>query len=97
MRAMAGLLSLALVVLGRHADDPNLAMPLDDLALGAYFLDRRSNLHLSSAFFTIRPRPGSTGDTSTRTRSPGITRRNRSRAAGATCATILWPVSSSTR
>src|SRR5207302_3762550 len=37
-----------------------------------------------SAFRTIRPRPGSSGDTSTRTRSPGITRRNRSRAAGAT-------------
>src|SRR6266576_1549463 len=37
-----------------------------------------------SAFLTIRPRPGSSFDTSTRTRSPGITRRNRSRAAGAT-------------
>src|SRR6266576_3247551 len=37
-----------------------------------------------SAFRTIRPRPESSFDTSTRTRSPGITRRNRSRAAGAT-------------
>src|SRR6266550_2571711 len=56
-----------------------------------FFTDARTFIS-HSAFRTIRPRPGSSFDTSTRTRSPGITRRNRSRAAGATCATILWPV-----
>src|SRR6266480_4444700 len=48
-----------------------------------YLTDARTFIS-QSAFLTIRPRPGSSFDISTRTRSPGITRRNRSRAAGAT-------------
>src|SRR5256712_392962 len=54
------------------------------LHFGHIFLTDDRTFISHSAFLTIRPRPGSSSDTSTRTRSPGITRRNRSRAAGAT-------------
>src|SRR5438874_1501747 len=54
------------------------------LHFGHIFLTDDRTFIAHSAFLTIRPRPGSSFDTSTRTRSPGITRRNRSRAAGAT-------------
>ena len=45
-------LALTLLVLGVFADDHDAALALDDLALFADGLDRRTNLHLSSSFGT---------------------------------------------
>ena len=81
-------LSLPLVMFRGNANHADFALPLDHFALVTDLLDRRSHFHRSPAFFTMRPRPGSTEETSTETRSPGRTRRNRSLAAGATWATI---------
>ena len=52
-------LTLALLVLGVLADDHDAALALDDLALLAHGLNRRSDFHYISSYLllhTIRPR-----------------------------------------
>jgi hypothetical protein len=56
------------------ADDPHHTLAVDHLAFVAHLFDGRSNLHdVFSSNRTILPRPGSCGDNSTWTRSPGLT------------------------
>jgi hypothetical protein len=56
------LLTLALAVLGVHANHPHHAAPMDDLALHANFLDRCSNLHvLLSCLFRFPCTPEDSG------------------------------------
>src|SRR5437660_12607697 len=77
--------SLSLFVLLIRTDDPHHAAAADDLALVADSLHRCSNFHhdltpsrripgnvprAQRILSTIRPRPRSSGDSSTRTRSP---------------------------
>ena len=77
------------------ADDPHHALAVDHLAFVAHFLDGCPNFHFAHlrrqesprySFFTILPRPGSCGDNSTWTRSPGRTRTKFVFAAPAACA-----------
>src|ERR1700683_1142686 len=72
-------LTLPLLMLWIGADDPHHALAVDHLAFVAHLFDGRSNFHVFSLSCydsnrTILPRPGSWGDNSTSTRSPGRTR-----------------------
>jgi hypothetical protein len=55
------------------ADDAHHTLAVDHLALVAHLFDGRSHFHIFSNNRTILPRPGSCGDNSTWTRSPGLT------------------------
>src|SRR5215813_1020158 len=96
-------LPLSLLVPRVLADHPRDALPLDDLAVLAAHLDRRSDFHdpsLPSFYlnrYVIRPRVRSYGDSSTFTRSPGRMRMKFMRILPLTCASTRWPLSSSTR
>src|SRR5579862_6919338 len=56
------------------ANDAHHAFAVDHLAFVAHLFNRRPNFHVFSSNRTILPRPGSCGDNSTSTRSPGRTR-----------------------
>jgi hypothetical protein len=68
---MIPLLTLPLLMLGVGADDTHHTLAVDHLAFVAHLFDGRSNFHVFSNSRTILPRPGSCGDNSTCTRSPG--------------------------
>src|ERR1700683_1661100 len=68
------------------ADDPHHTFAVDHFALIAHLLYRRSHFHIFSSNLTILPRPGSCGDNSTCTRSPGLTLTKFVFAAPAACA-----------
>src|ERR1700690_212861 len=78
------------------ADDAHHALAVDHLAFITHLFDRRSNFHFFSNNRTILPRPGSCGDNSTCTRSPGRTLKKFVFAAPAACARTTASFSSFT-
>src|ERR1700730_7532417 len=79
-------LSLPLLMLRIGADDPHHAFAVDHFALVAHLFHGCSYFHIFSSNRTILPRPGSCGDNSTCTRSPGRTLKKFVFAAPAACA-----------
>src|ERR1700685_36308 len=89
-------LSLPLLMLRIVSDDPYHAFSVDHFALVAHLFDGRSHFHIFSSNLTILPRPGSCGDNSTCTRSPGLTLKKFVFAAPAACARTTASFSSFT-
>src|SRR5271170_6906092 len=108
MRAMYFPLSLPLFMLRIGADDPHHTFAVDHFALVAHLFDGRSYFHVfapadksvcATHLFinrTILPRPGSCGDNSTCTLSPGRTLTKFVFAAPAACARTTASFSSFT-
>src|SRR6188474_2796237 len=89
-------LTLPLLVPLVRADHTNHALALDDLAVLAKLLDRRSYFHIKPCFTTMRPFEKSNGVISNVTTRPAG-KGAAAKSFFARCPSTLWPFGSCTR